>query len=539
MGIENQINGLVPGIKPEDVDVVIQAYRSGGISETEKEELAKRGIDLKLQEKILKYFYSEKEMQIGDKVLFNLGDDPQDPNYFMTQTAVRKYIKVSGSGCYAVYEYNENTREKSLKFYNQFSEELKDDVEDGKVVKSAEQKFAELADLDPNGKYVVENGYLIKFKEPPTDAEIIKEGLADAWNSVKNSEAVKTVEGLATLGAAGAAAGAATGATVGATGGTFVVPGLGTAAGAGGGAVGGAVIGAVSGIAMGIFTSCDGLIAQQNVNITVSMSLEDLKAELQKGNELHQKELDMIGQIILYQLANGTKLDTIINILGSDSEVLRLILNALDNGNKLLQDVRGLMEQNNETGKKILEYVIKIYEKLSEVEAGMQKILSKFPGLKSQLDAILNAIKNNQSGTTDPTAVLAMLEEVIRLLKSIDKSTSATEETTRKILAAIQKLGADQAANFAALIDAINNNYGGHGPDYTNLLNLILAKLDKIDQHNQQNFEDALNKMDEILQAIKDHHVTIDVTGTVTCNCNCGNNDGHEGIINDITGLIS
>lgn len=288
-----------------------------------------------------------------------------------------------------------------------------------------------------------------------------------------------------------------------------------------------------------------------NQVITMPMSLNldtsGLKAYLEQvlnqmineNRTYNQAILDALQTIIANQIKQGATLEAILSAIGNNDKILEMILKALMQGNQLLQDVRGLMETNNKQNDEILKVTLQILEKLNGIEKAIAELTAKFPGLTAQLNAILNAIKNNQGGTSDPTAILAMLEEVIRLLKNIDKSTAATEETTRKILAAIQKLGADQAANFAALIDAINNNYGGHGPDYTNLLNLILAKLDKIDQHNQAGYEALLNKMDEILQAIKDHHVTIDVTGTVTCNCNCGNNDGHEGIINDITGLIS
>ena len=41
-------------------------------------------------------------------------------------------------------------------------------------------------------------------------------------------------------------------------------------------------------------------------------------------------------------------------------------------------------------------------------------------------------------------------------------------------------------------------------------------------------------RLEEILNAIKDHdvNVTVDVTGKVTCECNCGK--PHEGILGDL-----
>ena len=54
----------------------------------------------------------------------------------------------------------------------------------------------------------------------------------------------------------------------------------------------------------------------------------------------------------------------------------------------------------------------------------------------------------------------------------------------------------------------------------------LLEKLDKI-----------MDKLDDILAAIKDHNVTVDVTGKVTCECNCGQN--HEGILGDLNDILS
>ena len=48
------------------------------------------------------------------------------------------------------------------------------------------------------------------------------------------------------------------------------------------------------------------------------------------------------------------------------------------------------------------------------------------------------------------------------------------------------------------------------------------------------------NRMDELLEAIKDHdvNVTVDVTGKVTCECNCGNDSKHEGILGDLNTIL-
>ena len=57
----------------------------------------------------------------------------------------------------------------------------------------------------------------------------------------------------------------------------------------------------------------------------------------------------------------------------------------------------------------------------------------------------------------------------------------------------------------------------------------ILEGLEKLDK--------ILQKLDEIKDAIKNHKVEVDVTGKVTCECNCGQN--HEGILGDLNDILS
>ena len=71
------------------------------------------------------------------------------------------------------------------------------------------------------------------------------------------------------------------------------------------------------------------------------------------------------------------------------------------------------------------------------------------------------------------------------------------------------------------MLTVIANKAGGKGDDAA-----LLEKLDKI-----------LQKLDEIKDAIKNHKVEVDVTGKVTCECNCGKN--HEGILGDLNDILS
>ena len=70
------------------------------------------------------------------------------------------------------------------------------------------------------------------------------------------------------------------------------------------------------------------------------------------------------------------------------------------------------------------------------------------------------------------------------------------------------------------MLTVIANKNNGNGND-----KVLLEKLDKI-----------LQKLDEIKDAIKNHKVEVDVTGKVTCECNCGSK--HEGILGDLNDLL-
>ena len=72
------------------------------------------------------------------------------------------------------------------------------------------------------------------------------------------------------------------------------------------------------------------------------------------------------------------------------------------------------------------------------------------------------------------------------------------------------------------ILTVIANKEGANGNDEK-----LLAKLDEI-----------LAKLDEILDAIKNHKVEVDVTGKVTCECNCGDNGKHEGILGDLNKIL-
>ena len=229
----------------------------------------------------------------------------------------------------------------------------------------------------------------------------------------------------------------------------------------------------------------------------------------------------LLQQLIALLQANNLKLDDIAELLKQNGVKLDVIVDMMNQQLGNDEQIKKLLKENNELLKAILDAMGNLGNDVN-----------------AQLQAILAQLKKGN----------AKIDDVIALLNTINanvvQGNNDNKEMLTKILAAINKLGVDQAKYFNLILDAINR-VGDQIPDYTALLNAILAKLDRIGDSVDNGFNASLAKMQEILEAIQNHevHVTVDVTGKVTCECNCqgggGSGDPHEGILNDINNLIS
>ena len=235
------------------------------------------------------------------------------------------------------------------------------------------------------------------------------------------------------------------------------------------------------------------------------------------------------------------------------------LLDAVNNGNVKLDDINELItqlttqvKQNGEDGKKlgkeILDAINKlgvdmntnfaaVLEAINKGVAGadslrdlLEKVLEKQDkNTKAIIEAIGN-IKVGSGGTVDLSSIEKMLAELLKqsqkngnILSNIDAKTDVIATTTKSILEALNKefgKNDERYKNINNLLTVIANKAGGKGDDAK-----LLEKLDKI-----------LQKLDEIKDAIKNHKVEVDVTGKVTCECNCGSK--HEGILGDLNDLL-
>ena len=221
--------------------------------------------------------------------------------------------------------------------------------------------------------------------------------------------------------------------------------------------------------------------------------------------------------------------------------------------NEVLQQIYTLVEKlgtkGDALGKEILNYIAAVgfemnrnftavLEAINKGVAGadslrdlLEKVLEKQDkNTKAIIDAIGN-IKVGPGGAVDLSSVEKMLAELLKqsqkngdILSNIDAKTDVIATTTKSILEALNKefgKNDERYKNINNLLTVIANKTGGKGDDAK-----LLEKLDKI-----------LQKLDEIKDAIKNHKVEVDVTGKVTCECNCGKN--HEGILGDLNDILS
>ena len=221
--------------------------------------------------------------------------------------------------------------------------------------------------------------------------------------------------------------------------------------------------------------------------------------------------------------------------------------------NEVLQQIYTLVEKlgtkGDALGKEILNYIAAVgfemnrnftavLEAINKGVAGadslrdlLEKILEKQDkNTKAIIDAIGN-IKIGAGGAVDLSSIEKMLAELLKqsqkngnILSNIDAKTDVIATTTKSILDALNKefgKNDERYKNINNLLTVIANKAGGKGDDAA-----LLEKLDKI-----------LQKLDEIKDAIKNHKVEVDVTGKVTCECNCGQN--HEGILGDLNDILS
>ena len=289
--------------------------------------------------------------------------------------------------------------------------------------------------------------------------------------------------------------------------------------------------------------------------------LEKVQGGGQGGSGLTEAQLEAILKAIS---ENGNKIDT-------TNSLLEQLLAKADSGKITEEQFNAIIAAISKNGDKI-DVTNKL---LADIKSGQEYIygaINKFGvDILNKMDVVVNMI-NNIKGS-DNAALKAALEDILKQLVKMDANQQAD---TQKILDAISKIkisggGSVDLSSVEAMLAELIKLVGQNGKQLSDInakldvLNITAKAIeDKLDASNKDHkvIIDILNalknsqckgyddskllaildlisgKLDDILAAIKDHDVkvTVDVTGKVTCDCNCGGN--HEGILGDLDNIL-
>ena len=220
---------------------------------------------------------------------------------------------------------------------------------------------------------------------------------------------------------------------------------------------------------------------------------------------------------------------------------------AKDNTDKILNYIAAVGYDMNRNFTAILNAINNGGKGTEKIEALLEKVLEKQDQNMNKIDtnckAIIEAMGNIKvdGGKIDLSSIEAMLKDLLaqskkngNTLSSIDGKLNVIQITQQAILDKINAEAhkGDQRyeradAFMTEVLDKLGNQSGAGKYDDTKLLEALKGLSNLID-----------NKTDKLLDAIKDHDVkvTVDVTGKVKCECNCGQN--HEGILGDINNIL-
>ena len=251
---------------------------------------------------------------------------------------------------------------------------------------------------------------------------------------------------------------------------------------------------------------------------TVNGYLEKILAEAKKNNA----KTDETNALL-------KKLYTLVEKLGKDGDKL---------GKEILNYIAALGFDMNTNFSAILDAINTGNKGSEELKSLLEKVLEK---QDSNTKAIIEAMGNIKvdGGKIDLSSVEAMLEKLLAqsekngsTLSRIDGKLDVIQITEQAILDKINaeaQKGDERYAATSALLKEILDKVGGQK-------NYDDAKLLKV----LSDLSNLINKkLDAILEEIKNHdvNVTVDITGQVKCECNCGKN--HEGILGDLNDILA
>lgn len=304
----------------------------------------------------------------------------------------------------------------------------------------------------------------------------------------------------------------------------------------------------------------------------VTIYLQKIQTLLEKNNDKTDSTNEILNKLYNLVEGQGTKADAM------GKEILNYIaavgFEMNRNFGKLIEEVQ--------TGNGKLDYMTELMVALNKQvkqngEDGKKlgnDILNYLGGIGFEMNrnftAILDAINTGNKGTGELKSLLEkVLEKQDQNMNKIDTNCKAIIEAMGNIkvnggkvdLSSLEKMMAELLAQSKkngnilsdingkadvlngttkAILDNLEKEAGKNDVRYTNIENLLKALANKANGKDDKDLLDRLDqilaKLDEIKDAIKNHKVTVDVTGKVECKCNCGQN--HEGILDDINNIL-
>ena len=296
-----------------------------------------------------------------------------------------------------------------------------------------------------------------------------------------------------------------------------------------------------------------------------SAKLDKLIAFLEKMDSNNQervnKLLDAIAKIAITGGGGGDvsvtfDVDSIIDAInkaGGD-------MNAkMDEIIKLLNTINNNVVQGNEDAKKLAQDIIDAINKLGfDVAGSLTTIIENMNGDAAKMEELLAFLKtmdaNNETRNKAILDAIAKLGvDVITALNNLDVQVTVEGGGTSgpvdlsTVIDAINSVGGDinkSLGDIFELLKTLNGNVVQGNINNQEMAQLILAALANIEtavnaKGDKLNLDEVIALLQQILEAIKNHEVTITIENDGTCHCKCTEGSTHEGEQDDWGSILS
>ncbi len=216
-----------------------------------------------------------------------------------------------------------------------------------------------------------------------------------------------------------------------------------------------------------------------NVQITQNSTIEQALDALLKGQDVTNS---LLAKILAREMENGTKLDDIIKLCGENNSLLKQILEAMARNTGVLNDIKNIMETDNN---QLIKLMLSAINAINNVD---NSVKNNGDDIKALLQTINNNVEKGNAEQEDQVqkilqALAALKFEVVagtdKIVAAVLAGNLKLDEVIsilNRISEAQQKFGDEGIALGNAILDAIGKISINGGGDMSG----IEAKLDKI-----------------------------------------------------------